>query len=785
MEKPLRQMKELSMKTYLGLFIFFVLILAYSGMAFAQADPGATVITHQETIPNPVFGSTFRVASSCKTVQTSCAWENSSTWVAGRIPDANTQVIVDGNVRINDQTATALEIGIYPGGTLSFNLTANTKLRTGDIVAFAGGTLLIGTENQPIGDAFTAEVVIRDLPFPSSDLKQFLRGIIAVDGTVKIHGMPLGETFIQAAAEPKKNTTVISLAISAIAAGWKVGDPIVIPKSSQCRIASGPCPEETEDRTITAISSDGKTVTLSSSLQFDHPGARDNAGNLNFLPYILNEGRNVIIHSENPNGIRGHILLHHRADVDIRYALIQDLGRTNIQDLGPSNQKGRYPLHAHHLIGPQTIPANGYQFTLIGNVVDFGPENYQQNRKWGIAIHESHFGLIERNICDLASGAGIVAEDASETGNWFRKNFVTRIVGGNGARTQDPDPGDGSKLGRAGVAFWFNGGGNNFFEDNVAADVAECTYCYGFKFDNVYNGTITIPQAHGADPFEGGGMTVDSYTIGINHFLRNQVYAVPNGLTIWWVCTEWETPRNACSSVVKDFRVWHHHRWGYFAYETHQMTLDGFTHRGDQSVLANPNESVIAIYHADYMTSKEIIRNADLQGAARAIVAPAHRGRAGSSGQNVGITTIENSFLSAGTNIYIPSPSSTNGAGNLLPQTTIIRNVRFDHPSTRQGSNIVMTAASEPSNNLNNLNLQNDVWVDNYNSLPGVVGDNLYMIPTYLGTSRCDNGIGDCTNNITTRYPDIVGAYIYPLRASTPPPPPTAPPTAPSALQVQ
>ena len=56
--------------------------------------------------------------------------------------------------------------------------------------------------------------------------------------------------------------------------------------------------------------------------------------------------------------------------------------------------------------------------------------------------------------------------------------------------------------GRAGVGYWFNGGGGNTYEDNVAAAVAECTYCYGFKFDNVYNGTVTIPAFRGADPHQ-------------------------------------------------------------------------------------------------------------------------------------------------------------------------------------------------------------------------------------------------------------------------------------------
>ena len=132
------------------------------------------------------------------------------------------------------------------------------------------------------------------------------------------------------------------------------------------------------------------------------------------------------------------------------------------------------------------------------------------------------------------------------------------MVGGNGERQHDPDPGDGSKLGRSGTAYWINGGGRNHFDSNVAAAVVECTYCYGFKFDNVENGDLQFPLSQGDDPYMGGGETVDAYTVGINNFVNNEAYAVPNGLTIWWECTRGDLPRSNCSSHIESFNVWHH-----------------------------------------------------------------------------------------------------------------------------------------------------------------------------------------------------------------------------------
>lgn len=752
----------------LGLLVAFPAAGGAASVRAPAADPGPTVTTAHDTVPNPVYGSAFRVAAACKGAVTPCAWESGATWMAGTAPDANTLVIVDGNVQIGTQGAVALEVGVYPGGTLAFDPAASTRLSAGSVVAFAGGTLTIGTAAAPVGDAVTAELVIRDLPF-SNDLQQYLRGLLVLDGTLRVYGRAFDETFLRTTGEPAQNSATVTLAASALAAGWKIGDTVALPTSAQCAVASGPCADQTEDRTIAAVSPNGLTLTLNAPLQFAHPGGRSDTGGLDFLPHVLNETRNVRIRSENPNGMRGHVFLTGRADVDLRYAALLHLGRTNINDLGPANVKGRYPLHLHHLIGPQTPPASGYQFVLMGNVVDFGSENSAQEHKWGIAVHDSHYGLLDRNIVDHAFGAGIATEEANETGNWFRKNFVVRVLGGNGARTEDRDPGDGTKLGRAGVGYWFNGGGGNHFQDNVAAAVAECTYCYGFKFDNVYNGDVLIPNGPGADPHGGGGQTVDSFTIGLTDFQRNEAYAVPNGITIWWVCTMFEMPRDSCFSTLRDFHVWHHHRWGYFAYETNQMTIDGFVTRGEASILQNVYESVTGLYLVDYLQRRTVIRNADIQGMATGIVAPVNRDVRGATGPNAGITTVEDSFLSAGLGIAITSPSSTNGAADLSPQTTILRHVRFAHPSTRNNGDIEMDGSGAGGATSNNTTLRNDLWIYDFNRAPGVDGPDLYIVPTYQPPSNCDNTIGNCGMNLTANYPTVSGARVFPLLIGPPP----------------
>src|SRR6185436_14292504 len=137
-------------------------------------------------------------------------------------------------------------------------------------------------------------------------------------------------------------------------------------------------------------SADGRTLTLNSALQYDHLGARDLNGVLEFLPHVGNLTRNIVIRSESASGTRGHMLANHMADVDIRYALFKDLGRTTYLPLSDAtNHIGRYPVHMHHVSGPVATPANGYQFTLVGNAVDGG--SAQTTFKWGITVHGSHY----------------------------------------------------------------------------------------------------------------------------------------------------------------------------------------------------------------------------------------------------------------------------------------------------------------------------------------------------------------------------------------------------------
>jgi hypothetical protein len=167
--------------------------------------------------------------------------------------------------------------------------------------------------------------------------------------------------------------------------GWHVGDMIVIPDTRQTPAGSQGGPgdiSEKETVQIAGISANGTVITLAAPLTYDHLGARDVNGNLTFLPHVAELSHNVVIHSENPAGVRGHVLFTYRANVQIQNAAFVDTGRTtdavpdnttfdtagNVTHLG-TNEGGRYAVQFLHLMGPATPAPGSPQYVFAGNAV--------------------------------------------------------------------------------------------------------------------------------------------------------------------------------------------------------------------------------------------------------------------------------------------------------------------------------------------------------------------------------------------------------------------------------
>ena len=593
------------------------------------------------------------------------AWSSASTWSTGKVPAAGDGVLITAETRVSyDVVSDAAVQCVDVEGVLAFRTDRSTRMTVGTMTVLETGRLEIGTVGTPIAASVRAELVILDQPVDTTrDPDQLTRGLIGL-GTVRMHGALKTPTFSRTAAEPLAGQT--SLRLEQPVSGWRVGDTLVLPDTRQLRQGErgGNYVPQWEELQIAAIS--GSTITVSAPLAHDHRGARDGAGAIEFLGG--NVSRNVIVRSENPSGTRGHVIFVTHADVDVRYALFKGLGRTRMGVLDNAeyaadgtllhtgtNQIGRYPLHFHHTFGPRTPQANGYQFTAIGNAID-------DASKWGITVHNSHYGLIKDNVVYNSRGAGIAAEDGTESFNVFDHNFSMRSEGsgefeprsGYGGATADP--------GGEGAGFWMRGP-NNVLRNNVAANVD--VFGYGIAAGRL--GEVRIPAFKGADPSKDGEYRlIDTTDVPLLEFTGNEAYgAIQTGVAIGW------------NGTLSDSRVWHASRHAVTAFPTDRLTIEGFSGRGDVAVLGEAFENPTGVWFTDYAAKSVRLRNVDIQGLRVGVASPFFHRTTIEPGRGDGVTTIEDSYFRNYVGVAVATAYAQPTTAAAVKKA-VVRNSRFE-----------------------------------------------------------------------------------------------------------
>jgi len=691
--------------------------------------------THYDKIPN--FAQNPTITST-----QSGAWSQASTWSPAHVPTANDIVLITHDIAYDTTSGNVTTIGIDTGGALRFITNQATKLHVGTLLVMPGGTLQVGTEANPIPANITAEIIINDQPLDLLndgvgvfDPEQFGTGLIVLDGTVTMHGTSKPNTFVRLASEPKLGQTTLTTA--APLTGWQPGDQLILPDTRQLKEneqGNNYIPQW-EELTVQSIS--GAQLTLTQPLQYDHLGAHDADGTLRFLPHVGNLSRNVVIRSANQTGTRGHILVAHRSNIDIRYVQLENLGRNTINPLDNTildsngnvthlgtNQNGRFTFHAHHLIGPSTTPANGYQYTFIGNaIIESGGQDHRF--KGGIDIHDSHYGLIQNNVLYNRAGVGIATWGGSESHNVFERNFVVRVSGSGGRADHQPPGGQGS-------GFWLRSV-NDTVRDNVVANISPVLDTFAYVIYNKYVGTKQTPAFKGADP-QTNGTATNMHALPLREFARNEAYgALDGGMTIWWVGTNWIHPQNGPQSVIQDFRVWHAHRRGFWNYAISHVLIDGMTIQGNAS-----HPSGTALVMTDYLTDQVIIRNADIRGMKTGILVPVR------FSENNPTFIIENSYFQNTKNMNIDFLWNCCGVKR-NPRKVIIRNVKFEPLGTFPLQTITMRWIMdfETSWRKGDLIELSQVFVENYNQVPG---DNFQV---FYKQQAPDAVVLQASNNLT------------------------------------
>jgi hypothetical protein len=604
------------------------------------------------------------------------SWSDPAIWSIGQVPTVNDRVTVAAGTTITYDRQSDADIAcINVAGQLTFRTDVATRLVVGTLAVLPGGGLQVGNASAPVAATVTAEIVIADRPVDTGfDPEQYGTGLLGF-GRITMHGAVKSPTFLRVAGEVSAGQSALLLSGAPI--GWRENDTLVIPGTNQTpSTATDTYQGQWETPTLSGVA--GSQAVLTTGLAFAHLGGRSAGGALMFLPHVGNISRNVIIRSQNPGGTRGHILLTDRAEVDIRYVALRNLGRTTIAPLDStmidpngrathigSNQGGRYSLHVQDLVGPAAPPPNSYQFVLIGNAIDGGTRS-------GIAIHNTHYGLVQDNVVYNTGGAGIMTENGSETANLIDHNFIVRVWGTGNERGDERQGTD--DWGWEGSGLWFRGP-DNIVRNNVVANAN----AYGATYMMIGVGSVLVPNTPGANP-KVAGHAVNMMAVPVREFSSNEFYAVHRGLTVW------NLGASCCDTVydvpVSNFlntRMWHVGVLGFYGHGENRVTFDGWMHYNDPAALASPHENSTSFSFGDYIARNIVIRQAEIQGLRIGIQAPLKAGDTRDLyGNTPGTLTVENSTLRNYWNIYVATPHAETGSGAMVPPRLVVaRNVQF------------------------------------------------------------------------------------------------------------
>lgn len=675
------------------------------------------IITHTEVIPR--FG-----ANPTITATRSGSWSDPGVWAEGRVPTDFDVVMIPQHVVLSySMVGLAALSAVEVNGGLIFSTSVNTRMRVGTLTVMPTGTLQIGTAATPVASGVKAEITILDTPIDlESDPRQYGTGLLVL-GTVNLHGADMSQTWSRLTFEPRAGNGALDVEPGA-AANWRVGDTLVIPDTRQylttdtTKFEYNQLAPQWEEVTITKIV--GNRVYLSKPLQYDHLGARNSLGQLELLPHVANLTRNVVIRSENPNGVRGHTFYTARADVDIEFVRFQGLGRTNaLSNLDSTrfdsqgnvthyglNQVGRYAVHLHHLMGPENSTNSGYQFKFVGNTID-------NSRKWAVAVHDSSWGLIDRNVAYNAQGAGFVTEDGTEVYNQFSNNIAIRMQGTHVDGKEGTEAGD---YGRGGSGFWFRRGGN-IVVNNVSADN---TYA-GFVIDSYFNlDLLMLPAFRGAEKHEPGqGIMVMQNPTGI--FYGNEAY----GMSTYGFWAAYISGNNLIdggdpTTTISNLRLWNITHTGVVAYHTNRLIFDRLLILGNQVAQDRNHDGTRGMDFQTYENRNLVIRNSRIEGVRYGIMAPRNDGsRPGVEMPSV----VQDSYLRNYINILVsPGEAEKYSNGNYLT----VRNVKFDLNTKLPNGPMPVESLAPPaiiqmrwSDHDTDYTMPSVVRVYNYNQVPG------------------------------------------------------------------
>lgn len=505
------------------------------------------------------------------------SWLDSQTWRNGQIPDNNARVLIPENIHVvYSGLADTRLFTLRVDGELSFSDVTSSRMFVDTLVVDSKGSLTIGTEDAPISQDVTVDIIITDngdidVAWDSALLS---RGIIA-HGKTRMHGK-VKTVHLKVLQDPMAGDQSIVLRDAPV--GWNIGDTIVLAGTHydgykfDNTIAAGRhfAPED-EVLTITQIN--GSAIHFNRPLEYNHDTPRSD-----LKTSVANYTRNITIQSELGAEAqvhhRGHVMFMHNNDVDVRFVAFNELGRTDKSRLAlngsefptllaDSNVKGRYPMHFHRT-GVNNIRHPGI---AVGNAVFSSPG-------WGYVHHDSN-AIMHDNAAYNTFGAGFVAETGNEIGAWSN-NIAIYAKGTGWASPKNGNDVANFDMGKTGSGFYFQGRMVEAFNNIASSTNSGFTYFHRGRYEDVkqdldgnipFNAAIfSLPEA--LDHRDTAGID----DAPILNFKNNESFASNYGFFIEKSNT---SQGHDVRTILEDFTAWDVVIGAHFAYTSHYL-VKGF-----------------------------------------------------------------------------------------------------------------------------------------------------------------------------------------------------------------
>jgi len=657
----------------------------------------------------------------------------------GGVPPVGSDVTVTTHV-VADADWDVDEIVVENGGTLEWLPSAGVAISCRKLNALPGSTLL----SHPANGSIVHTLEIKSVP----DNGAFIFGTMDFAGEVKTPYMRLD-------TEPQAAATSVTLPSAPL--NWRVGDKVVFPDSRQHELyhpwwqttpdAEHPIPWDgpghVERRTISAISTDGRTITFDAPLTYAHPAGRfEDNGPAEVYPHVVNLTRNVVIKSSVANSDdRGFVEVKDRADLTLRYVEFKSLGQSKLASAGATYGNHRTGLTLHHLYGPVGGQPGGWAAEIDGCTFWCGMTGHPWK---GPSIHDTHYSLWKDCVFYNHAGWSFAAWHGNESYNRLEGCFA---LFGRGTGDNIGSPG---LYGDEPAGFWF-AGPNNSVVDCVAANcVSTPGYgfaAYGYKIFNL-GGTHPVPTALGCPSF----VNKDLQALPLQEWSGNESYGQENGITLWFInASNSATSDPDAYSTVSNTKLWNLSRYGCFLYPTANITWDTWWDLRRRWLMDKQNS--VSLTSGDYYAGKQVVKNALIRGTMMGIQDATY---GGGGGQPVAEHLYENiEFFCWWDYLSGPprAPGSGGGGSNRLPRIVTLRNTRHQDKTGWTSDYLGPTAAVI-------------VLEPNYDEAPNLVVSNRLLIEDFQRVvgqnfeAYHDEAAADAILLQTGSWPGLFGAPV-------------------------